>query len=390
MTIEIDEKQVTEETADDLQVKAWINDKLEPDDEYSLNCIICNKNMMLQHNIHTNALLFQFYKCRCPITDRHVIVRDKRMSESVVYRSKGICHTDGRILTRSILSMIIHTNDQFHYISSLASEAVNDTRLELIVDRHMIDQYRIKYDDVQDEVTRFDKSGLFLNTGIYLEQLAKSGDITAVKHHIRSIESRLSCNSIMIWLNRLEYDTYESMMTPIISHMADFFVHGMADNEKNDLKTLIDIILSISNIVYDLCNKAIDEEYVMLRDVIDESYKLIRTLDDHDQITYAQFKMILKIFIDRLLLNIDATSYSMPCNLNVSSLDKYPYMSNFIESDLRNLAANVFMMILNRLVCRARMAKSALEIQEYKLTQKRFRDLLESHNYLQVQKSTRY
>lgn len=191
----------------------------------------------------------------------------------------------------------------------------------------------------------------------------------------------------MIWLNRLEYETYESMMTPIISHMADSYVNRIADNEKNDFKTLIDMILCISNIVHDLCNKVTDEEYVMLRDLIDESYKLIYRLDDHDQITLAQFKMILKIFIDRLLLNIDATSYSMPFNLKVSSLDKYPYKSNFIESDLRNLAANVFMMILNRLVCRARMAKPALEIQKYKLNQKWFRDLLERHNYLKLQKN---
>ena len=160
MTVEIDEKQVPENTADDIYFKKDERqladdyqiqiDKPHLDNEYSLNCKICNQNMMLQHNIHTSALLFQFYKCKCLITDRHIIVRDKRRSEYVVKQSKGICHTDVTIVRRSILSMIIHTSDQFHHISSLASEAVSDARLELIVDMHMIDQYRIKYDDARD------------------------------------------------------------------------------------------------------------------------------------------------------------------------------------------------------------------------------------------------
>ena len=79
MIIEIDQKPAPEYTADYIQLT---NDKPEPYDEYALKCQFCSKNMKLENNIHTNVLLFQNYECKCPYTNTHIIVKDKRIGHT--------------------------------------------------------------------------------------------------------------------------------------------------------------------------------------------------------------------------------------------------------------------------------------------------------------------
>lgn len=96
-----------QKTADDYQRNTWKKDKSNPDNEYALKCEKCIKNMVPKHNVHTNALLFQIYKCECIIIDRHVIVRDKRLKESVVHKSKGMTELNAAHLKLAILSSIL-------------------------------------------------------------------------------------------------------------------------------------------------------------------------------------------------------------------------------------------------------------------------------------------
>ena len=201
---EINLKKDKPQIADDSQAEI---DKAQPDNEYALDCQLCHNSMVLQHNIHTIVLLFQFYKCKCVYTDIHIIVRDKRSNQSVVHRSKGMQH-DGVLTTRRILlRTIIQVSKRHWVISSLTDGAVVDALPDLIVDEHMIDEYKIKDDDVKDDFDRFGNSQLVLSHIFSLEEYDDIGDITTMKHVIRLCEALAETGAFLIWVNRLAIDT---------------------------------------------------------------------------------------------------------------------------------------------------------------------------------------
>lgn len=367
---------MAEETTDDLE--ASINETLQPDDEYALKCKLCNKIMKLEHNIHTIVLLFQFYKCSCPLIDRHIIVRDKRMNESVVHQSKGIYHVEFASFRRDIISDIVVISYIYYSISHLTDEASIDAPLDLIVAEHMLDDYEGKYDDIKDDTDRLDDSESLSSIDNSLLQPADSDNATAVKHMIRLLESLVSCRAFAIWFNRLLCDTCTAMIVSTMAYMEDVYVRWVAAHELNDYNALMDMISCMLPIIERLRKKATDGKYVMPDDARDERNRLINTLNDDDQLTYAQFKHLLQCYIERNLSDIDVTDHSMSnaYDSHVSPIDKFEFTSNVIESNIRWLATNIVEMLLRQLSWMVFMAKHAFEIEKHKLQQQILRDRL--------------
>ena len=171
-------------------------------------------------------------------------------------------------------------------------------------------------------------------------------------------------------------DTYAPM---IESSMAYIYFDRIADRGLSDCKALVDMMVSVWSLVDDLCKKAIDGKYVMPDDAIAETHEVYNALY-HYQLTYAQFKEILQNLIDRYLMDNEATcnSMSISSEMDPSPIDEYLFTSNVIDSNLRKLSAINIGMMLDRLVCSAKMAKSAVEIEHHKSHKKEYSDLLEN------------
>lgn len=209
MTIEIDEKQLPEDTVDDYEVKASINNKSDPGDKYALECKICKNIMKLEHSIHTISLLFQFYICICPLNGTHIIVRDKRTNESVVYQSKGILRVHAKDAMNQILAFISQISGQYYDTGRLTREVVVDAhRLYPIVDEHKIAEYESRV-DIYGLLTGHVEEVSNMNANI--RQHDSSEDLTAKKHLIRAAAADVSLGTFMLWLCRLARDTYASM-----------------------------------------------------------------------------------------------------------------------------------------------------------------------------------
>ena len=175
-----------------------------PDNEYALDCKLCHNSMVLHHNIHTKALLFQFYKCKCVYADNHIIVRDKLTNESVVHRSKGMWHIDAAYSRKEILGVITVASSRYWHIIRYTGDAIDDAPLDLIVDEDMIDEYDTKHGDASEFIDRFST-----NEGSptkVLVRMPKSD--AAMNHPIRLEETNVKFSAIMVWFSRLEYDTY--------------------------------------------------------------------------------------------------------------------------------------------------------------------------------------
>ena len=433
MTVEIDEKQAPEETADDLEFKASINDKSQPDDEYSFECKICNKSMELEHNIHTTALLFQFYKCSCPLIDRHIIVRDKRINESVVHQSKGTSSANSTGLRLHVLNTIILSSLRYYAIRQFVQEAIIDAQLDLIIEKHLIAEYDTKSYDVKDDLQRLNDSGSLISIDNSIQKSIDRDDITGVNHAIRLHESNISFHASSAWLSRLEYDTSASVIRSPISHLADAYVHKISDHELDDYNKLIDMILCVSTVIDDLCDKVNDGKYRLPDDAIIDENELMSTLDN-DQLTYAQLKEVLHRIIDRHLLNIYAKPYSkstllgkfispinekeLKCTLHndqlinaqlkqildtikdrhplniyaepysnsmqlgkyISPIDEYAFSSNLMMPNIKYIVTIIVNLMLSQIDCSVRAAKSELRVEELKMLQKEHRDDLKSHN----------
>lgn len=350
MTVEIDEKQMPDDTADDFEFKASISDKEQLYDEYALKCETCDKNMILLHSIHTIALLFQDYKCKCPCTDRHIIVRDKGMNESVVHQSKGIENIS--IAKQQIEVAIALASDKYYTIKQLAHEVKIDARLELVVHKAKNKKYQVKLSDADYVAYRLQKIGALLRKIEDTLKCVYRGDVKAVKHVVRYIESFFSNLAFQEWLYRLTYNTCVSMIESTISYMADVYVHQVSDSAKSNYKSLYAMISCMAAIVDDLCSRAFDEKYEIPDDVINESIQIAHILADHSKLRYAQFKQIIQNYVDKHLLKMGAIdhSLSMPLSTYVSPIDRFTFTPNLNMSYSRKLMlSNIMQLMAHRL-----------------------------------------
>ena len=354
MTIDIDQKQIPKDITEDFEVKT--SDKVisQPDDEYSLKCKLCTKNMLLQlHNIHTTALLFQFYTCKCPVVDTHIIVRDKRINESVIYRSEGIWTVYSAYIRYHILGLIVDVSEAACKGIILLTGAPSD----LIVDQHLITEYAIRRDDAADDARRYADSAAASGVDANMRQSIDSGDITAVKHLILYGGTFITCCEFDKWLNRLAFDSFASMIRSAISYMVEVYVRLIANDELNDFRMLIDMILYVSNFTDDLCSKVIDLKYTVPDAAKDESFEIINMRYDGNSLKSAQFKHLIQRFIYLHLMNTDDTLQSMSCNAQISTIDKYAFTSNLIDTRLSKIAVEIVHVMRCRINCSSEIAR---------------------------------
>ena len=390
MTVEIDEKQVPEikdddfnikkdkpQSDDDFQVKIY---QPQPYDEYALDCKLCKNYMALQHNIHTNVLLFQFYKCRCAYTDTHIIVRDKRLNEFLVHRSKGIQKQSAALIRGYILQTIIQVSNQYWLTNFLTNYTAIDAGLDLTIDEHMIAEYKFKRDDVKDDTDRYKSTESSSKMLVYLQQLAGSGDIIAIKHSIRYLESNAELAAFNIWLCRLQCDIYASMIAVLMSYMVDVYVHQIADNELDDYRRLIDMIKCMSVFIDDLCDKVIASEYEVPIDALAEARKLTAAAMLDKNMTYRQSRQLLNRIVDLYLAGVDAEhdSISILIGKLASIADECTLASNVMEFSHRELVDNIVYMMVLRLERSRDMARYAHNIQKNRSNQKELREYLKA------------
>ena len=364
MTVEIDEKQVPVNTADGInfkKVKLQLADdsqvkisKPQPDDKYTLDCQYCNNSMVLQHNIHTNALLFQFYKCKCAYNDNHIIVRDKRTNESIVHRSKGIQHTDAARSRRHLLDAISRASKQYWVISRLIGDAIVDARLDLIVGEHMIDEYKIKLDDAKDDIDRLENRQSTTETGFSFRNFAAITDITAKKHWERYMVATEEHSEFGVWCYRLVSDTYASMIRSTISYTTYVYIHQVSDGDLGDYFSLVDMIACMSAIIDDLCDRATDHYYkVPYNAVASEEAKLTDTMYRDGSMTYARCRQTLKNIVDMCLVGRGVNYDSIASLLaTLSSIaDMRTLTPNEMEDNLRFLVISAVGTMTHRLEC---------------------------------------
>ena len=238
----MEKNQLPEETADDYE--ASIKDKSDPYDRFDIKCNFCNKKMLLRRNIHTLALIFQFYKCSCPFTNTQIIVRDKRMNEYLVDQSKGMDHLNAEDIREKISRAILKVSLIYYCVRRTAGEsAVLDARLDLVVDELVLPSYLSKISDDNSGV-RNRKSAP--NAVANMQQLINNRDIMGMKHGLRHNESSAGHYSFIEWLERLQSDSSSSIVRAIMSYMSDVYVHQIADDELDDYRRLFDMIPCMS------------------------------------------------------------------------------------------------------------------------------------------------
>ena len=388
MTVDIEEKQMPENTADDINFKKDIRQladdfevkigKLDPDDKYALKCQICAKDMILQHNIHTNALLIQSYECKCVYNDNHIIVRDNRTNESVVHRSKGMTH-DGATYGRcDLLQAIVYASYRYWRICSLTYVDIADERPDLIVDKHLIAEYDIKHGSVKDDVNRLDNSESTSSHRFSLWQPADSGDITYVKHGIRYLAAQAEYCAFRTWFHRLERDTYASITRATISYMNDIYVHEISDGDLEDYRRLIDMIECMSAIFDDLCDRVVGMTYDVSDSVIAEARVLIAAMHEDYGMTYDRCCVTVEHIADVCLVNAGVYRDSMKTLLATmtSMADECTFESSSMEFKLQCLIIEVLDGMTRRLARSKQMAYDALQIEQSRPAIEEFTDKL--------------
>ena len=373
---DINFKKDKRQIADDSQAET---DKPQPHDKYALNCKSCNTSMLLQNNVHTTALLIQFYKFKCVYNDCHIIVRDKRTNQSVVHRSKGMHHTIAVGIRRLLLLVIVNVSKLYWIIISLIDVAVVDALPGLIVDEHMIEECMIKEADLGDDIDRLKNIKLTLDHILSFEEYDGIGDITAMKYVILMCEAMSETCAFVIWFNSLAIDTYDQMVRLVISYMNDIYVHEISDGDLDDYRRLVDMIECMSAIIDDLCDRAIDGKYDVNRDVVVQAHRLIITILADGGMSYDLCMLTLELAMAICQLKGKVTSDSMTILLDKLSAFacKRKIAPNTMEASLRRLVRNAVDVMTRRLKCCGKMTEPASIIEVVRSKQKKVRDRLE-------------
>lgn len=290
-----------------------INYKRQLDDKYPLECKSYKKIMEINHKIDSNVLLFLFYKCACPVNGTYFIIRDKRMIESMMYQSKGTSNLFVTRLECDILQAIISSSRIYYSIRRSARGVSFYTRLDLIVGEHMIAEYRTRHDEIKikHDVCRLMDSK---SQSKFIESLQKFKDhdkTAVVDYEIDFHESEISYHKIKSLLYRLALFSYASMIKPAISLMDNIGVQEVTDDGPDDCNTLVDRISCMSKFIIDLCNKYIDQKYVMPPVALGMHDNLVDALYYDRSLKTVHFKKELQSIIDRYLANNDIKCGSM-------------------------------------------------------------------------------
>ena len=308
--IDVNKRQLIRATADDLQVKNQIKNDLDQNDHYALNCELGNHNMKLEHNIHTINLLFQVYKCpQCSIIDRLLVVRDKKKSESVVEKSKGMNMYNAMRLRIFLLSSITSVSNHYFNIISIspAIESYKNSYVDLLIkDKTAYDQYQAKLDELQAAI---DKATLNRSRNSTFSNVNKSiyrGDTIAINHKKLYLDAKKSYSTIRPWLYELGLNSRKSLVTSMISYLYQVYIDTVTGNELDYYTELVQMLKKYALELGDLFNGVLKGKRRMPKYFRNE-----RNIHFPDQMTYEQIRRLLGILINKHVLNISDGTYRL-------------------------------------------------------------------------------
>ena len=378
LTIEIDEKQVPDDIADDFELKTLIKDKPQPDDEDLLKCKICGKNMALKHNIHNIKLLFQFYKCSCPLLDNHMIVNYKRDAKWVVHESKGMWNYFIAQIKHHILSGTIRSSTNYYAIKRLTNDSFRfDPSPEAFVAEDQLASHERMLDDVADDIERLSASGVMARLEATVAESMASRNAVGLRHVMRLFEAEGSFRAFYLW-----FDTFRSVeifliLTEAIKYLNLERVRTIGDSQLDDFRMLNDMIAGMSLLMTDLSDMAAKGEYERPSSLEWEAHTLVATLLEGDQMAYQYFSWLLQAFIDKNLVTdgvardcvkVFRATYEPPSECEI--------VMNVIDADIRVIAASIIDIMFDKLEICVRMAKTARSIEKNDIQKKQMRRIL--------------
>ena len=276
MTVENEIEEINvckdQKTADDYQSKATIKYKPKPDDElldYALKCKNCQKEMIQEYNIHTNGLLFEFYKCKCSIINKHIIVLDKRMEGYVLHQSKGISNFACKIRQKHILECIILSSRSICFAKRMYRElGITELLVDLIVDKslvvgeHTIDAYNRKLHDVDIELKHIRDTRQLLTVISSTSQHTDGDQAIRINHRLRHVESNRAAKAFDAWLRRYIYEsnakTLRSCMPAIYSYFAGFVTFEQMDEFNYWMDQYARLMCSMADMLDQIADRKIE------------------------------------------------------------------------------------------------------------------------------------